>query len=309
VSEKGRILVEVEQLLLAERHRGGLLAIIAKASDFYGPGVVDKSWAGTLVFSRLKKKQTPQWAVNARVPRTYTYTPDIGRALYVLAQHSEAFHQTWILPVASPTLTGQEFSALAAKYMQGNGKVQVLPKWLFGLMGDFVYYPFTHSLVGELVASLLLGLAYWLLRRNVQSALLVGLLVSSHWLLDLVVHTPDLPLYPGPSPMFGFGLWNQVALTQVVEFALLGVGLWLYVRRTTARNGVGRYGLLGLVAFLVLIHVGGLFSPPPASVEALGWSGQLFWVIVLLAYWVDRNREMSGHPGGETLRPSVPAIS
>jgi hypothetical protein len=80
------------------------------------------------------------------------------------------------------------------------------------------------------------------------------------------------------------------------------------MRRTTARNGKGRYGLLGLVAFLVLIHVGGLFSPPPASVEELGWSGQLFWVIVLLAYWVDRNREVSGLDG-ETLRASVPSHS
>lgn len=138
VSEKGRILVDIEQLLLAERHSGGLPAIIAKASDFYGPGVVEKSWAGSLVFSRLKKKQTSQWLVNARVPRTYTYTPDIGRALYVLAQHPEAFHKTWILPVASPTLTGQEFSALAARHMHGNGKVQVLPKWLIGLLGLFI---------------------------------------------------------------------------------------------------------------------------------------------------------------------------
>jgi len=160
-----------------------------------------------------------------------------------------------------------------------------------------------------LVAGLLLGLVYWLVRRNVRSAVLVGLLVPSHWLLDLVVHIPDLPLYPGPSPLLGFGLWNHVALTQVVEFALLSAGLWLYVRRTTARNKVGRYGLVGLVAFLVLVHVGGLLSPPPASVEALGWSGQLFWLTVLLAYWVDRNRQASGLPSGETRQVSAPSIS
>ena len=161
---------------------------------------------------------------------------------------------------------------------------------------DFVYYPFTHSLVGELVAGLLLGLVYWLLRRNGRSAVLVGLLVPSHWLLDLVMHIPDLPLYPGASPLFGFGLWNHFALTQILEFALFGAGLWLYARRTQARNNVGRYGLAGLVAFLVLVHVGSLLSPPPASVEALGWSGQLFWLTVLLAYWVDRHREVSGQP-------------
>ncbi|TPG66337.1 NAD-dependent epimerase/dehydratase family protein [Hymenobacter nivis] len=96
MSKKGRILVEIERLLLAERRSGGLPATIAKASDFYGPGVVEKSWASALVFSRLKNKQTPQWLVNARVPRSYTYTPDIGQALYLLAQHPEAFGQTWL---------------------------------------------------------------------------------------------------------------------------------------------------------------------------------------------------------------------
>ena len=191
----------------------------------------------------------------------------------------------------------------------GIERVRIVPHVTDANALEFVYYPFTHSLVGELVAGLLLGLLYWLVRRNAQGALLVGLLVPSHWLLDLVVHIPDLPLYPGPSPMFGFGLWNQIALTQVVEFVLLGAGLWLYMRRTTARNGVGRYGLLGLVAFLVLIHVGSLFSPPPTSVEALGWAGQLLWLTVLLAYWVDRNRTVNGSASGEMPRASVPSIS
>ena len=191
----------------------------------------------------------------------------------------------------------------------GVERVRIVPHLTATNAFDFVYYPFTHSLVGELVAGLLLGLLYWLVRRDGRGAVLVGLLVPSHWLLDVVVHIPDLPLYPGHSPRFGFGLWNQLALTQVVEFALLGAGLWLYARRTQARDKVGRYGLLGLVAFLVLVHVGSLFSPPPASVGALGWSGQLFWLTILLAYWVDRHREASGLPSGETRRASAPSIS
>lgn len=191
----------------------------------------------------------------------------------------------------------------------GIERVRIVPHATAANALDFVYYPFTHGLVSELVAGLLLGLAYWLLRRNVPGAVLVGLLVPSHWLLDLVVHVPDLPLYPGPSPLFGFGLWNHLAMTQVVEFGLLGAGLWRYARRTTARNGAGRYGLVGLVAFLVLSHVASIFSPPPASVAALGWGGQLLWLAVLLAYWVDRNREVTGQASGETLRASVPSIS
>ncbi|OGX82165.1 hypothetical protein [Hymenobacter coccineus] len=151
----------------------------------------------------------------------------------------------------------------------GIERVRIVPHFTASNAFDFVHYPFTHGLVSEVVAGLLLGLAYCLLRRNGRGAVLVGLLVPSHWLLDLVVHVPNLSLYPGPSPHFGFGLWNYAAITQVVKFALLGAGLWLYARRTVARNRVGRYGLLGLVAFLVLIHVGNTFSPPPASVGAL----------------------------------------
>jgi hypothetical protein len=191
----------------------------------------------------------------------------------------------------------------------GVERVRIVPHFTASNAFDFAYYPFTHGLLSEVVLGLLLGISYWLVRRNGPGAVLVGLLVPSHWLLDLIVHVPDLPLYPGASPLFGLGLWNQPALTQVLEFGLLSIGLWGYVQGTKARNGAGRYGLVGLVAFLVLVHVGNIFSPPPASVEALGWGGQLLWLTVLLAYWVDRNREASGQPSGETPRASAPSIS
>jgi membrane-bound metal-dependent hydrolase YbcI (DUF457 family) len=187
----------------------------------------------------------------------------------------------------------------------GVERVNIVPHATAANAFDFVHYPFTHSLLGELVGGLLLCLLYWLVKRNAKGALLVGLLVPSHWLLDLVVHTPDLPLFPGASPLLGLGLWNHLAMTQIVEFALLGLGLWLYGRRTRARNGVGRYGLPGLVAFLVLVHLSSIFSPPPTSVAFIGWGGQLMWLTVLLAYWVDRNREVTG----ETRPAFAPSIS
>lgn len=173
----------------------------------------------------------------------------------------------------------------------GIERVRIAPHFTAVNGFDFVYFPFTHSLVGELVAGLLLGLLYWVVRRNGLGAVLVGLLVPSHWLLDLVVHVPDLPLYPGASPLVGFGLWNHLVPTLVVEFGLFGAGLWLYWRRTTARNRVGRYGLPVLVVFLAVAYLSSVFGPPPASVRALAWSAQLFWLTILLAYWVDHNRE------------------
>jgi len=146
----------------------------------------------------------------------------------------------------------------------------------------------------QVVLGLTLGLAYGLLRRNWRGALLVGLLVPSHWLLDLVVHRPDLPLYPGTSPKEGLGLWHSLPGTFVVEFGLLAVGLWLYVRATRPRNRTGRFVLWGLIAFLVLSYLGSELGPAPASVPALAWGGQLLWLSVALAYWADANRDVVG---------------
>lgn len=137
VSKKGKIRAEVDTLLLNEMKNGTINAIIARAADFYGPRCVEKSVPNSLVFSRLKKKQTPQWLANAGVPRSLTYIPDAAKAIYILSKHPEAFNKTWMLPTAAPPLTGKQFVHLAAQYMQGPDKVQIIPKWLVGLAGLF----------------------------------------------------------------------------------------------------------------------------------------------------------------------------
>src|SRR3989304_2171349 len=79
---------------------------------------------------------------------------------------------------------------------------------------DFTYYPFSHSLFGVLVFALLFGVVYFLFKKNFKSALVLGALVISHWVLDLIVHIPDLPIFPGGSIKVGFGLWNSVTATK-----------------------------------------------------------------------------------------------
>lgn len=137
VSKKGKIRADIDTILLNEMKAGELDVVIARAADFYGPRATDKSAPGILVFSRMKKNQTPQWFVNPNVPRSFTYTPDAAKAIYILSHHEDAFNKTWILPSAKPVLTGKQFIALAAKYMHGKNKVQVLPAWLIGFMGLF----------------------------------------------------------------------------------------------------------------------------------------------------------------------------
>jgi len=137
VSKKGTVRAAIDTMLLDEMRSGAIDAIIARAADFYGPRCTDKSMPSMLVFSRLKKKQTPQWLANADVPRSLTYTPDAAKAIYILSRQPEAFNKTWILPAASSPLTGREFIHHAAKYMHGSNKVQVIPKWLVGFAGLF----------------------------------------------------------------------------------------------------------------------------------------------------------------------------
>ena len=155
---------------------------------------------------------------------------------------------------------------------------------------NFVSYPISHSLLAVLGWGLLVGVIYYIVRRERLGAVVLGLAVLSHWVLDAVVHRPDLPLVPGGTYLVGLGLWSSLTATLLVEGTIFAVGLWLYVRSTRAVDPVGRWALWGLVAFLVTIYVANLFGTPPPSVTALAWVGQAQWLLVAWGYWVDRHR-------------------
>jgi membrane-bound metal-dependent hydrolase YbcI (DUF457 family) len=157
---------------------------------------------------------------------------------------------------------------------------------------DFIHYPVSHSLLAVLGWAVALALAYFAIRRERREALVLGLLVVSHWLLDALVHRPDLPLFPGDSPRVGLGLWQSVPGTLAVELALLAAGVWIYLRTTEARDSTGRWALYGLVAFLLLIYASNVLGPPPPSVEAIAWVGHAQWLLVAWGYWVDAHRQI-----------------
>lgn len=157
---------------------------------------------------------------------------------------------------------------------------------------DFYDYPYTHSLIGAMGWSLLFGFAYYMWKKLHREAIVVALVVFSHWLLDLLTHRPDLPLYSNESMKFGLGLWNSIQGTMIVEFGLFAGGVYLYSAATTARNKTGKYALIGLVAFLVIMHLGNFFGPPPPSVQMIAVAGNAMWLIVAWAWWVDRNRSI-----------------
>jgi membrane-bound metal-dependent hydrolase YbcI (DUF457 family) len=155
----------------------------------------------------------------------------------------------------------------------------------------FEHYPITHSLLAVIAWAIALAGLFWIMRRNQRGALVVAALVVSHWLLDAVVHAPDLPLTPGGVSRVGLGLWNSPIGTLLVEVPLFALGVWLYARSTRATDQAGRWGLWLLVAFLLLVHAGNMLGPPPPSVPMIAWAGHAQWLLVLWAYWLDRHRE------------------
>ena len=155
---------------------------------------------------------------------------------------------------------------------------------------DFVRYPISHSLLMSIVWALVFGGAYFLLTRTMRSAVVLGALVISHWLLDAIVHRPDLPLLPGGGARVGFGLWNSIPGTLAVELTLFAAGLAFYVRATRPLDRIGIWGLFVFAAFLLAIYAEAAFGPPPPSANAVAWSDMGQWLVILWAAWVDRHR-------------------
>ena len=158
---------------------------------------------------------------------------------------------------------------------------------------DLTDYPISHSLVAVLGWSVLLGgLVLWRTRDR-TAALVVAATVLSHWLLDFVTHTPDMPLWP-VGPLVGLGLWKSLTGTVAVESLMFAGGLWLYFRATAARDRSGTWGVAALAAFLVLLYVGNLTSPPPPDVQSFAAVGLAAWLLPVWAWWGDRHREPVG---------------
>jgi hypothetical protein len=156
---------------------------------------------------------------------------------------------------------------------------------------DFVSYPYSHSLLMLCVWGLLIGAVYVVATRSaIAAGVTLGLLVVSHWVLDVIVHRPDMPLTPTGATRLGLDLWSSLAATFVVEFAIFGAGVYVYARATTARDRIGSIGLWALVVFLGVVMVANVLGPPPPTVSAIAWAAQAMWLLVLWGYWIDRHR-------------------
>ena len=158
----------------------------------------------------------------------------------------------------------------------------------------FVSYPWSHSLVLALVWSALAAALYARTTRDRQGAIVIGALVASHWLLDLVVHVPDLPPWPGSSARYGLGLWRWPAVTMFVEGVLFVGGLAVYVSTTRPKDRTGNLALAALVAAVLGIYWASLSGSPPPGTAAIAWTMLLFGALVVpWAAWIDRHRRVA----------------
>lgn len=175
----------------------------------------------------------------------------------------------------------------------GVEKLHIVPGFTEANALDLYYMPYTHGLPGAIGISLVLGVlvALFVSEKRISTCLLIAAASFSHWVLDLVVHTPDLPLYDN-SAKVGFGLWRHVAVSFPLELVVLGAGAWGYWRVTTFKRPVGRYVFLGFVAFLAAMQVYANFGPPPGSPEQMAVIAIGFYAVLAgIAAVVERMRE------------------
>ena len=147
----------------------------------------------------------------------------------------------------------------------GVERVRIVPGITASNPLDLYYMPYTHSLVAAFVWSAAACVTYRVVsgRRDPTAAIVIAGAVLSHWILDFVVHRPDLPLYDNTAKV-GLGLWNMAALAFVVEAALFFGGMYLYFRSGAARS-------VPIVVFgvaMLTVHAVTFFGAPPSSDRA-----------------------------------------
>ncbi len=136
-SKKGMVRKEIAAMLMDEVAAGSLTALIARAPDFYGPGIAN-SVLLEAVYKNLKKGKRPNWFMNADKKHSFIFTPDAAKATSILGNTPDAFNQVWHLPTDKNTLTANELIAMFNREMNLSKKVRVVPMFLIRIMGLFI---------------------------------------------------------------------------------------------------------------------------------------------------------------------------
>jgi hypothetical protein len=153
----------------------------------------------------------------------------------------------------------------ATLVLLGIEKLRVIKGFTAGSMLDSYFHPYSHSLITAILWSGIAAIVYrpicsWLgFVYTKSAALIIGVAVFSHWILDLIVHPRDLPIYDNTLKV-GFGLWNYRDPEFALEIALLAVGIMLYVARN-AMPAIRKGMVIAFGVVLVVIQIGDTYVP------------------------------------------------
>jgi hypothetical protein len=192
----------------------------------------------------------------------------------------------WILFVAVQFLD----YIWATLVLLGIEKLRVIKGFTAGSMLDSYFHPYSHSLITAVLWSGVAALCYkplcrWLgFRYTKSAALIVGAAVFSHWILDLIAHPRDLPIYDN-SAKVGFGLWNYRDPEFALEIALLALGICLYLSRNIM-PAIRKRAVISFGIVLLVVQIGDTYVPRAALTDratALGvWIFYTLFVLVAL---------------------------
>jgi hypothetical protein len=174
--------------------------------------------------------------------------------------------------------------------LNGVEKLRIEPGYTEASPLVLYYMPYTHSLVGSLVLSILFGavVSLFFKAQRARVFLVCAAAVFSHWILDLIVHRPDLWIYDDVK--VGLGLWRWVWISLPLELAFLWAGAWTYARFVPAKRG-GNVWLWIFVVAMTIVQVYGDFGPEPASPHGEAMMAlAAYGVLALLAGLVDLTR-------------------
>lgn len=169
--------------------------------------------------------------------------------------------------------------------LAGIEKVRIVPGFTAATPLDFVYYPYTHSLIGAVGWAGLAFVLYRIYQRyrgSPKPALILAAAVLSHWFLDLIVHVRDLDIV-NDRLKAGFGLWNHPTVELMLELAILLGGLFYYLKGNVALSRGRKLGMAGFGVALALIQLLNAYGPPPTSVVAMGIAGLLLYSVLAAA--------------------------
>ena len=190
----------------------------------------------------------------------------------------------WVLFVAVQLL---DF-VWAILVLLGIEKARIVPGFMAASAVDLYYMPYTHSLAGALIVSAIGGALFAVLwKRSWTAGLIVAGAVFSHWVLDLIVHGPDLLIYG--SYKMGFGLWNYFWPEFALECALLLGSLLWYLGGVSSPVTTRRAWIL--FAILIGLQCIDKFGPPPAAPVRFAVSAlAAYTILAALAAWVDKQQ-------------------